>query len=179
MSWSSFKAEMAVAMGSYGSMINFATKLTNAYDNAVKSGKTIITGIPLQTGQKEAMKSLLITELTIQQLSNSKTLLETCGPAIQAYWTGATLMPMPPGLPCVGTITNISVLVAPVLNPGVWTPIPSLPVPNLNMWLDEFIICAKIHMLTVSGLHNCISLYPGVPPIPGPCTIPWSGYNVS
>jgi hypothetical protein len=44
--------------------------------------------------------------------------------------------------------------------------------------LDEFIICAKQHMLTTAGIHNEISLYPGSPPFPAPCVQPWSGYTV-
>ena len=181
MPWSSFKSSMASVMSNWtfgNSMAGWAAKLTTEYDMAVKSGKTNVTGIPLQQGQKSAMQSLLISELATQQLSKSKTLLDICGPAVVAYWTGAKIMPIPPGIPCPGTITNVSVIVAPVTNPGHWTSIPNLPCNNVNIWLDEFIMCAKLHMLTVSGLHNCISLYPGAPPPPGPCTEPWSGYTV-
>jgi hypothetical protein len=44
--------------------------------------------------------------------------------------------------------------------------------------LDEFISCAKSHMLTTAGIHNEISLYPGSPPTPAPCVQSWSGYTV-
>ena len=163
----------------YGkSMDNWAKKLTTEYDLAVKSGKTNVTGIPLQRGQTSAMESLLISQLSMQQMSKSKTLLEICGPAIIAYWTGATIMPIPPAPPCPATLSNISVIVAPVLNPGSWSSVPDAPCNDVGVWLDRFIICAKKHMLTVSGLHNEISLYPGSPPFPAPCVQSWSGYTV-
>lgn len=181
MPWGSFKSAMAGVMSNwtYGnSMEGWAAKLTSEYDKAVKSGKTNGTSIPLQLGQVGAMQGLLISELHTQQVAKSKTLLEICGPAVIAYWTGALISPIPPGPPCPGTIANVSVIVAPVTNPGSWSSVPDAPCNDVNTWLDRFVSCAKKHMLTVSGLHNEISLYPGSPPTPGPCTQPWSGYTV-
>lgn len=181
MPWGSFKSAMAGVMSNwtYGqSMDGWAAKLTSEYDKAVKSGKSNVTSIPLQMGQTSAMQALLTSELMSQQQSNSQNLIAICGPAVIAYWTGAMLQPIPPGPPCPGTISNVSVIVAPVTNPGSWSPVPSPPCDDVNIWLDEFITCAKQHMLTVSGLHNEISLYPGSPPTPAPCVQPWSGYTV-
>ena len=181
MPWSTFKSSMAAAMStwSYGNNIQgFATKLTMEYDMAVKSGHTNLSLIGLNKGQTDTMKSLLITQLTTQQKSKSKTLLEICGPAIIAYWTGATINLIPPILPCIGAMINIAAVYVPVTNAGTWTPIPNLPCNNVNIWLDEFIICAKQHMTTVAGIHNCICLYPGAPPPVAPGVLPWFGYTV-
>ena len=181
MPWGSFKSAMTAVMSNwtYGSsMEGWAAKLTSEYDKAVKSGKTNVTSIPLQMGQTGAMTSLLISELHSQQLSKSKTLLDICGPAVIAYWTGAMIQSIPPGIPCPGTISNVSVIVAPVTNPGSWSPVPNLPCNDVGIWLDEFIICAKQHMLTTTGIHTEISLYPGSPPTPAPCVQSWSGYTV-
>lgn len=182
MSWSGFKSAMASVMKNHDfgkDYPGWAGKLTTEYDKAVKAGKTNVTNIPLQMGQTSAMRALLTTHLQTQQNSKQKTLLEICGPAVIAYWTGAMIMPIPPGPPCPGTISNVSVIVAPVTSPGSWSPPPSdKPTDDVNEWLDRFISCAKKHMNTVSGLHNCISLYPGSPPTPGPCVQNWSGYKV-
>jgi len=181
MSWSAFKSTMTGVMSNwtYGrSMEGWAAALTMAYDTAIKAGKTNVTSIPLQQGQNSAMQGLLISELHTQQQSKTKTLIDICGPAIIAYWTGAKIMPIPPGIPCPGTIANVSVIIAPVTNPGSWSPIPNLPCNNVSIWLDEFITCAKAHLLTTSGIHTEISLYPGVPPVPAPCVQSWSGYTV-
>jgi len=181
MPWGSFKSAMAGVMSNHtfgNSMEGWAAKLTSEYDMAVKTGKTNVTGIVLSKGQNSAMQGLLISELHSQQQSKTKTLIEICGPAIIAYWTGASISLIPPAIPCIPTILNVSVVGAPVTNAGSWTPIPNAPCNNVNIWLDEFILCAKQHMLTVSGLHNTISLYPGSPPFPAPCVQPWSGYTV-
>ena len=181
MPWGSFKSAMASVMSNwtYGqNMDNWAIKLTSEYDKAVKSGKTNGTSIPMQVGKTADMQGLLQSELHSQQQSKTKTLLEICGPAVVAYWTGAMIMTTPPGPPCPGTISNVSVNSAPVTNPGTWTSIPDAPCNDVNIWLDRFIICAKKHMLTTEGQHNEISLYPGSPPPPLPCTQKWSGYTV-
>ncbi len=102
MPWSTFKSSMASVMSNwtYGqSMPGWAAKLATEYDKAVKSGKTNGTSIPLQVGQTAAMQGLLISQLATQQQSKTKTLLEICGPAVIAYWTGAMIMPIPPGPP--------------------------------------------------------------------------------
>ena len=181
MPWGSFKSAMAGVMSNwtYGqSMEGWAAKLTSEYDKAVKSGKSNGTSIPLQMGQTGAMQGLLVSELHSQQQSKTKTLIDICGPAVVAYWTGAMLQSIPPGPPCPGTLSNVSVIVAPVTSPGSWSPIPNLPCNDVNIWLDEFISCAKSHMLTTAGIHNEISLYPGSPPTPAPCVQSWSGYTV-
>lgn len=182
MSWGAFKSAMASEMSNHkhgDSMDGFAAKLTKEYDKAVKAGKSNVTNIPLQRGQTSAMENLLKTHLRTQQKSKAQNLIAICGPAIIAYWTGAMLQSIPPGPPCPGTIQNVSVIVAPVLSPGSWTPQPSQPTDDVNKWLDVFIKCAKQHMNTVSGIHNQISLYPTSPsPTPAPCVQNWSGYKV-
>jgi len=181
MSWSAFKSSLLPQMKGLvhgNSMPGFAQAFTQAYDIAAHAGKSTVTQIPLMKGNPSAMQSLISNFLTSTQMSKQLTLLDIIGPAVIMYWTGAMLMPIPPGIPCPGTISNVSVLAAPVLSPGSWTKMPVQPNNDPSIFLDTFINSAKIHVTTLSGLHNCISLYPGAPPVPGPCVEPWSSFTI-
>ena len=47
---------------------------------------------------------------------------------------------------------------------------------NTEIIIDSFILMAKIHLTTVSGITITTSLYPGG--FVGPGIINWTGYNV-
>jgi hypothetical protein len=181
MAWSVFKTTLLSSMqtNAFGNNTSgFARAFTNSYDFAVKSGFDIINKVPLAKGNNELMQSTLELLLIQTQLSPSLTLLDVIGPAIIGYWTGAqsSLFP-PPLLPAIGSIQNISTVSAPILSPGVWTPLPTLPNNNSSIFLDLFISSAKIHLTTVGGLYSTISQYP--PPAPAaPAILPWSGYFI-
>jgi len=181
MSWSTFKGTMLPAMQSlaYGrNSAGFAKSFTLAYDTAIKlGGKTLVTNIPIMRGNTTIMETTLNSLISTVSLSKSTTLLDVIGPAVISYWTGAILMIIPPLLPAPGSIANISVTSAIVLNPGTWT---SFPVPannNSMVFLNAFISSAKLHLTTISGMHFMISQYPPPAP-PAPSILPWSGYNV-
>jgi hypothetical protein len=180
MAWSVFKSIMLPAMQSYSfgnSSELFAKQLTSAYDISIKTGRTTITNIPLATGNTAGMESTLVSLLTTTKLSNSVSLLQVIGPAVITYWAGAQLALIPPLIPCPGAIVNISVVAAPVLSPGVWTPM-IVPANNSpSIFLNAFCAAATIHLTTVAGLHNCICNYPGVPVIVAPGVLPWTGYT--
>jgi hypothetical protein len=180
MSWSSFKSTMSSPMKSwaYGkNMDGFAALFATAYDTSIKTGRSTVTSIPIMRGNKSAMESALKGYLNSTQKSNSTTLLQVIGPAVIAYWSGAMLMQIPPSIPCPGSIVNTSVTAAPVLSPGSWSPITVPPNNDPMIFLNAFCAAATIHLTTVSGLHNCICLYPGSPPTPGPGVLPWTGYT--
>lgn len=52
------------------------------------------------------------------------------------------------------------------------------PTNNTNLIIDDFIRYATAHLTTVSGVITTVSLYPGIPLVPGPGVISWTGYNV-
>ena len=179
MAWSTFKSIMLPAMQGYtfgNSSDNFAKQLATAYDISMKTGHTIVTNIPLMTGNKAGMESMLINLLNTTKMSRTTSLLQVIGPAVIMYWTGAQLTLIPPLIPCPGSIVNVTAVAAPVLSPGVWTPIVVPPNNNPQTFINAFCIAATTHLTTVSGLHNCISNYPGVPVTPGPGVLPWTGY---
>ena len=159
------------------SLENFAKQFTSAYDVSIKTGRTTITNIPLVTGNTSAMESILVNLLTVTKFSNSASLLQVIGPAVTTYWAGAQLALIPPTIPCPGSLVNVTATSAPVLSPGVWSPIVVPPNNNSQTFIDAFCAAATIHLTTVSGLHNCISNYPGVPVTPGPGVLPWIGYT--
>lgn len=181
MSWSTFGGIMLPAMQSLTFGQNsaaFAKSFTVAYDTSIKlGGKTLVTSIPLIYGNSIVMESTLVGILQTTSLSKTTTLLDIIGPAILSYWTGAQLMMIPPAIPAPGTIGNISVVSAPILNPGIWTPIPVPPNNNPSTFINAFINSAKLHLTTVSGIHFMVSQYPPPAP-PAPSLLPWSGYIV-
>jgi hypothetical protein len=180
MSWGTFKSTLLPAMQSHtfgNSLETFAATFASAYDLSIKTGRTTITSIPCLQGNKGAMQSQLVSLLSTTQKTNAPDFLTIVGPAVIAYWTGATILPIPPAIPCPGAIQNISVTGAPVLSPGVWTPLSVPANNNPQIFINAFCATATIHLTTVSGLHNCICIYPGSPPPVAPGVLPWTGYT--
>lgn len=180
MSWSIFKSTILTQMESnaFGNNIDgFAKAFTLAYDTAVKSGKEIVNPIPIARGNTIVMEEQLKLLLKQTQLSKSTTLLQIIGPCIIAYWTGATMQPIPPIIPAPGAIKNIALINGVVLNPGVWTPIVVPPNNNSSIFLNAFIASAKIHLTTVSGLYTVLAQYPPPAP-PAPGVLNWTGYLI-
>jgi len=160
----------------------FATAFCDAYDKAVKTGKTLIGGVPVSSGNKKIMLSTLI--LLMKQSKNSgkkldKTLLQICGKAVLAYWAGASLSKFPPPkIPCIGAVTNISTIKAIAIFPGVWTPIIVGPQNSFDPFLLSFIASAMLHSLTIAGFFQCNCQYPPPAP-PAVGLLPWVGYFVA
>jgi hypothetical protein len=181
MAWGVFKSTLLASMqaNAFGNDISgFARTFTTSYDFAIKSGFDVLNKVPLAKGNTELMQSTLELLMVQTQLSQSITLLDVIGPAIIGYWTGAQLSLFPPPLiPAIGSIQNITTISAPVLSPGIWTPLPILPNNNSSIFLDLFITSAKIHLTTVSGLFSTISQYPPPAP-PAPAIVSWVGYVV-
>ena len=180
MAWSVFKATMLPLMTGYAfgnSLEQWCSAFAGAYDLSIKTGKTTITSIPAMQGNRAGMEAMLITLLSQTKMSKSTSLLQIIGPAVMTYWSGATIMNIPPAIPCPGAIMNIAVVSAPVMSPGVWVPLVVPPNNNPIIFLNAFCIAATIHLTTVSGLHNCICNYPGIPIVVAPGVLPWVGYT--
>lgn len=180
MSWTTFKSTLLPVMQSnvYGNNIaGFAKLLTTSYDIAIKSGKETINPIPLFKGNTSIMESQLVALLTQTQMSKATTLLDIIGPAIISYWVGGQMAPIPPLIPAPGAIANITMTQGIVLNPGSWTSFPVPPNNNPSVFLNAFILSAKIHLSTISGLYVVLAQYPPPAP-PAPGVLPWTGYVV-
>jgi len=156
---------------------SFAQSLTEEYDKVIRGGKTLIGGVPFE-GNTALMEATLLLILNTTTLSKTGDLLRDIGPAIQAYWLGATSAKIPvPNIPCIGAVTNLTTNVGLNLSPGVWTPIVVPPMASISPFLLNFIISASVHLLTVGGLFTCNCTYPPPAP-PAPGVLPWAGYFV-
>lgn len=162
----------------------FAEAFCNAYDKTVKTGKTLVGGVPIGNGNKKTMQAILISEMLIAKASGKgmfSTLLDLCGTAVQAYWTGAEIAKFPtPNIPCIlpPAVQNISTLKAYNLSPGKWTSIIVGPQVAFEPFLLSFIASAMIHCLTLGGFFQCnCALTPPAPPAPS--MLPWIGYYVA
>jgi len=153
------------------------------YDRAVKRGRDIINSVPIQQGNKEGMERLFRLALLTGRSSTSSSfsLVTEFGKGVIVYWTGATLRQIPiPAIPATGAIQNISVTSNNVTNPGTWSPTPALPPLNTtDTFLQQFVVSSTIHLQTVTGIVNTVSLYPSAPtPVPASGIVPWTGYIV-
>jgi len=154
----------------------FAKSLAEEYDKVIKSGKTIIGGVPFTGGNVILMTSVLSGILATTKLNKNGDLIRDIGPAVQAYWLGATSAKIPvPTIPCIGSVKNLTTNVGLSFNPGVWTHIPVVTNSEPWPWLISFIISANLHLLTVGGMFFCNCQYPPPAP-PAPGVLPWIGY---
>ena len=181
MSWSTFKSTLLPVMqnNTYGADLEkFGAAFTLAYDAAIKSGGDTINHVPLINGNKLLMQQTLVNLLKQTQKAKVLTFLEVVGPAVMAYWVGAKLSNVPPPLiPAPGAIKNISTTNAIVLNPGMWTINKVAPNNNPEQFLNAFIMSAKSHLMSVSGIFVVTAQYPPFGS-PAPGVLPWSGYTV-
>jgi hypothetical protein len=181
MSFQVFKTNMSLwmqspdklATGNAESYEDFATKLTEEYDLAAKSGFQTINLVKISKGNTELMKSLIIVaclkSLSVQ--SGRHTFVDDIGKAVVGYWTGAQLQSgLPPLIPAIGAIRNISTIYAFCTSPGTWSPFgPTDPTDDSETFLDILISSMQIHLTTLQFIYFTLSIYPGpaVPPAPG------------
>jgi hypothetical protein len=162
----------------------FAKNLSEEYDKVIKAGFTIVGGVPFEGGNQKLMGITLLGILNKTKLDKNGDLLRDIGPAIQAYWTGATHSPLPipnsksfptPSIPCIGSLANLTTTIGFNFSPGIWTPLVVTPNAEPAPFLLNFIISANLHLLTVGGMFFCNCQYPPPAP-PGPGVLPWLGY---
>jgi hypothetical protein len=157
---------------------SFAQSLSEEYDKVIRGGKTLVGGVPFTGGNVKLMQATLLLILNTTTLSKTGDLLRDIGPAVQAYWLGATSAKIPvPTIPCIGAVTNLTTNIGVNLSPGIWTPIVLPPMASISPFLLNFIISASVHLLTVGGLFTCNCQYPPPAP-PAPGVLPWAGYFV-
>jgi hypothetical protein len=183
MSWQIFKSNILARVQDPNNLPDIdtvATLYATEYDNAIKRGTDTLNKIPLIKSDVNLMKQMFRIALLNGQ--NSKVpfdLVGEMGQGVIFYWTGAELAKSPiPIIPAIGSTLNVSITSAICTTPGQWTPQTPLPPTNdPSILIDLFIATATIHLQTVSGIINTISLYPPIG-TPGPGIINWSGYFV-
>lgn len=186
MSLQTFKANMLRYMQNQEgiqSEDDFASKLTTEYDLCVKRGFQTINNIPVQTGNVKSMESLAKiackTALTVRE--GNHTFIDDLGKSIIMYWTGTTLITgIPPIIPALGSISNVTTTAASVTNPGQWNPIgPTSPINDSNIFLDTLLAGIQSHLPTIQFLYSTVSIYPSVPsPIVAPGILQSTGYTI-
>lgn len=162
-----------LATGNAESYEDFATKLTEEYDLAVRRGFQTINLVRISKGNTELMKSLIIVaclkSLSVQ--SGRHTFVDDIGKAVVGYWTGARLQSgLPPLIPAIGAIRNISTIYAFCTSSGTWSPFgPTDPTDDSETFLDILISSMQIHLTTLQFIYFTLSIYPGpiLPPAPG------------
>lgn len=161
-----------------------ATIWAEEYDAAVKRGKDFINFESIQRGNLDIMKTLfrvaLLKGLATPPGQNFS-LPNEFGNGVKAYWAGAQMNPFPiPIIPAPGTIQNLQVTSNIVSNVGVWPMYPPLkPARKQEIMVSMFILAAIVHLFSIGGFIQTISLYPSAPtPVPAPGVIPWTGYLI-
>lgn len=183
MSYTVFKSNVLRSMESEpDSVRDFADILVREYDGLIKRGTDLLNQVPIQKGNTETMKSILVAILTSNSAIKSGQIdIGKFGPAFQAYWTGAigALFP-PPTIPAPGTMQNIASSTHIISNPGQWSiKLPLPPTLQIKTFIDILCLAIQVHLTTVQGLIITTSLYPTAPaPTPGPGVVNWTGFNV-
>jgi hypothetical protein len=175
-----FDNPLAEALKNELNMFMFAHELADEYDSVIKGGGgTMLSNLAVEFGNKQLMQDTLFGILQVTNISNTKTLLENIGFAVQAYWLGAQLsIRKTPTIPCIGALKNIRTISGHCIFPGIWTPILIEPVAPFSPFLMSFIASAALHLLTLTGYIECFCQYPPPAP-PAPGIQPWIGYTVT
>ena len=164
--------------------VQFASKLATEYDSCMRRGGQLI-------GKESVMAGNLPLMLTLITVAQTKAITKTqpgkhdfladIGKAVEGYWTGATLMPFPIyPIPAAGSLQNIILNSGMVTNPGKWPKVPfEIPTKSSLVFIEAFVMFAKIHLFTLQGMFMTTSLYPSVPsPIPAPGVANWVAYMI-
>lgn len=184
MSWSLFKQNILNVENhpeNIKSVNQVAHLYATEYDAAIKRGGDTVNHIPIMVGNIAALESMMLLALT-SGLNSQGTynLVHQMGPGILLYWTAAPMKTVPiPITPAIGAVVNTVCIGGICSNPGQWSEIQPPPQPSnaTTLMVDQFIAYAKVHLTTISGMFNTVSLYPPLS-TPGPGVVMWTGYMV-
>ena len=186
MSFEIFKTNMLLYMQNQSGikkLEDFGTKLTNEYDMAVRRGYQTINNVSVQKPNKDLMETMvnLAGFMALQKQSGLHDIINQIGKGVEMYWIGATLYHFPtPIIPATGAYQNIMTTSAMVTDPGEFPDLgQQYPTNDSGQFLDMLIMGMTIHLLTIKGMYNTISLYPGFPQVPpAPGIVQWTGYTI-
>ena len=186
MSFGIFKQNMLTYMSNQRgieSYQDFAKRFTLEYDGLVRRGYQLINKVTVLQTNTDLMENIMNLSLLValQKQKGTHDIINQIGKAITGYWIGATLNNFPvPIIPATGTFQNIQTTSAVVVKPGDFPDMGvQYPTDSIESFLDLLIIGMKTHLLTLEGVYNTISLYPGFPIIPpAPAILQWVGYEI-
>lgn len=162
---------------------DFAKTFTLEYDNAIRRGFQIVNKVSVLKTNTELMENILnLSQLiALQKQDGLYDIINQFGSAIEGYWIGTTLNNYPvPIIPATPAFQNIQTTSATVTKPGEFPDMQlQYPTDNSEIFLDMLVLAMKIHLFTIEGVYNTISLYPGFPTVPpAPGVLQWIGYEV-
>lgn len=185
MSFTTFKQQMNNYMTNQdgiGSFGDFAKKITQEYDLAIKRGFQTVNSIPISAGNTAGMENLVNIACTValSKTGGLHTFGDDIGKGVVMYWTGATLITgIPPVIPATGAIQNVTTTAAVCMIPGSWTPMgPLNPIDDSNIFLGRLVASMMSHLPTTQFMYNTLSIYPGAPPPVAPGVLISPGYTV-
>lgn len=157
-----------------------AETMANEYDRAVKSpvAGDLFYRNRVSSGNKSQLESFLKIGFKVSGITGrSSDFIRFATLGLQSYWMGAQLGKLKiPLIPAPGSTGNTSITLNLVLNSGKAAPLPLLGSTDSSQFVETFIKIAKLHLLTISGITQTISIYP--PGVTGPGVLPWFGYFV-
>lgn len=186
MSFTVFKQNMLAYMSNQpaiNSYEDWGRFFTTQYDLLIRRGFQVINQVPIKTGNKELMEQMvnLAALGALQVREGQHDIINNIGKGIVGYWTGATLMEFPaPVIPAVGSVSNIATTSALVTNPGKFPEMGvQFPTNNIGSFLDQLITAIRIHLLSVEGIYQTVSIYPSVPTMTiAPGFLQWTGFEI-
>ena len=187
--WDGFKVQVRAVMESYPLDSDILAKqLAIAYDMAMKvpPAGDLVVGNPVLAGNVAGMEAVFKSVFLQQAVSPEQLpLIKLLSLGFVTYWTGATISPLKlPALPpppfTPPALQNLSGLCT---FPGTTEQIPPFVYkgePNVDIFINNFITAADIHLRTVSGIYNAIAML-GVPPTAAAtaCIVPWLGFTTN
>lgn len=186
MSWTIFKNNVIRRMAAYSFEDNskLGEVLSKEYDSCMKRGYDIVNKNPIKKGNPSAFESAINSQQLSGLNSTSEdfysNLYSLMGNAVKAYWAGAQLFEInPPLTPAPGAIKNLNILPNGnlVTNVGQFGTGVVFPTTDIDTFINGFIILAKVHLTTISGICNVLAQYPPPAP-PAPGMVNWIGYTI-
>ena len=165
------------------SIEDFAKYFTLQYDMLIRRSYQTMNQVMIQESNTDLMEKMMILagQMALQKQEGLYDIINRYGKAIKMYWLGATLYQFPvPIIPAVGSYQNIFTTSAYVTNPGEFPDMrEQFPTNNSKSFIDILSLAIQIHLLTVEGIYNTVSLYPGFPTVPpAPGFLPWKGFTI-
>ena len=184
MSWAQFEREVVEKMESQGlkDAAAFAKFFSTKYDQCVKRGVDVVTKNNISKGNINVMQSTLESVLTVAAAYKMNNIFDLyfnlIGASVVSYWAGATLNKAKiPLLPAVGSTSNMGVKQNYITFPGSWPQVQQPPMKDARAFVNSFIMYAKIHLTTITGICETSSIYPPAGTLMDGF-VPWMGYKI-
>ena len=162
---------------------DFARYFTFQYDMLIRRGYQTVNQVMVQKANTDLMEKMMVLagQMALQKQDGLYDIINQYGKAIKMYWLGATLYQFPvPIIPAVGAYQNVFTTSAYVTNPGEFPDMKEqFPLDDSTPFIDLLTVAIQMHLLSIEGTYNTVSLYPGFPTVPpAPGFLQWKGYTI-